>query len=197
MNASKSSTTPSLVDYAAKHGMRHRLSSLALPKARQLMRHGFLQEVPSLASGSLPGGLDNSWLAQVDYAYEGRSEIERSYFTLVLTEAEASAGYAVRVLCRDRGLNKRDRSNPDSDREVVQLDDKAVRLESDAFLERYEVSTDHDQDQLSVWQLFDPSLIQWLTAEAPAGFSFELQDGAPSCFVPGFTADEAASDQAS
>ena len=135
-------------------------------------------------------GSPNSWLAQVDYAYEGRNEIERSCFTLVLTEAEASAGFAVRVLCHDRGLSKRDRANPDSDREVVKLDDRAVRLESDRFLERYAVSTDHDQDQLAVWQLFSPSLIDWLTNEAPAGFSFELQDGALSCFVPGYTAEE-------
>ncbi len=191
MNATPDpASTPTLAEYAAAHGMRHRLASLALPKATQLMRHGFLQEVRSLASGTLPGGLANSWLAQVDYAYEGRSEIERSCFTLVLTEAEASAGFAVRVLCHDRGLSKRDRANPDSDREVVKLDDRAVRLESDRFLERYAVSTDHDQDQLAVWQLFSPSLIDWLTNEAPAGFSFELQDGALSCFVPGYTAEE-------
>jgi hypothetical protein len=186
-----SSDTPTLAEYAAKHGLRHRVASLALPKATQLMRHGFLQEVRSLASGSLPGGLDEAWLAQVDYAYEGSGDIERSYFTLVLTEAAKSNEFAVRVLCHDRQLSKRDRSNPDTDRQVVELDDQGVRLESDRFLERYALSTDHDQDQLSVWQLFDPSLIQWLTAEAPAGFSFELQDGALSCFIPGITADEA------
>ncbi len=180
-----------LADYAAAHGLRHREASLALPKATQLMRHGFLQEVRSLASGDLPGGLENGWIAQVDYAYEGRSDIERSAFTLVLAEAGKSSEFAVRVLCHDKGLSKRDRANPDSDRQVVELDDKAVRLESDAFLERYAVSTDHDQDQLSVWQLFSPSLIQWLTTEAPEGFSFELQDGALSCFVPGYTADAA------
>ena len=188
---SEESTTPTLAEYAAKHGLGHRASSLALPKATQLMRHGFLQEVPSLASGTLPGGLEDSWLAQVDYAYEGRSEIERSYFTLVLAGAARSTEYATRVLCHDRQLSKRDRSNPDSDRQVVELDDKAVRLESDEFLRRYAVSTDHDQDQLAVWQLFDPSLIRWLTVEAPAGFSFELQDGALSCFLPETTADEA------
>jgi hypothetical protein len=190
----EASTTPTLEQYAARHGLRHRLASLALPKATQLMRHGFLQEVPSLASGTLPGGLEDSWLAQVDYAYEGRSEIERSRFTLVLTEATASAGFADRVLCHDRGLSKRDRENPDADREVVKLDDRLVELESGRFLERYALSTDHDQDQLTVWQLFDPSLIQWLSEEAPRGFSFEVQDGALSCFVPGFTAEEAALD---
>jgi hypothetical protein len=182
--------TPTLAEYAAAHGLRHREASLALPKATQLMRHGFLQEVRSLASGDLPGGLEGGWIAQVDYAYEGRSDIERSPFTLVLAEAAQSNNFAIRVLCHDRGLSKRDRANPDADREVIELDDQAVRLESEQFLQRYAVSTDHDQDQLSVWQLFDPSLIQWLTTEAPAGFSFELQDGALSCFVPGYTAAE-------
>jgi hypothetical protein len=190
VSSTEPSTTPTLAEYAAARGLGHRTAALGLPKATQLMRHGFMQEVPSLARGDLPG-LEGCWLAQVDYAYEGRNDIERSRFTLVLTEAARSSEFAVRVLCHDRRLSKRDRSNPDSDREVVELDDEAVELESEALLERYAISTDHDQDQLSVWQLFDPSLIQWLTAEAPAGFSFELQDGALSCFVPEFTADEA------
>lgn len=187
-------STPTLADYAAAHGLTHRTASLALPKATQLMRHGFLQEVRSVARGDLPGGLRDGWLAQLDYAYEGHTDIERSPFTLVLTGAAASAGYAIRVLCHDRGLSKRDCANPDSDRQVVKLDDRRVRLESTSFLARYAVSTDADQDQVAVWQLFSPGLIDWLTREAPAGFSFELQDGALSCFVPGYVAEPAALD---
>jgi hypothetical protein len=188
------SSTPTLADYAAAYGLSHRTASLALPKATQLMRHGFLQEVRSVARGDLPGGIRDGWLAQLDYAYEGRGEIERSPFTLVLTGAAASAGYAVRVLCHDRGLGKRDRANPDHDRQVVKLDDRGVRLESDSFLDRYAVSTDADQDQLAVWQLFSPGLIDWLTTAAPTGFSFELQDGALCCFVPGYVAEPGALD---
>jgi hypothetical protein len=183
-------TTPTLAAYAARHGLMHRAASFGLPKATQLMRHGFMQEVPSLATGELPGGAGQGWLAQVNYAYEGRSDIERSPFTLVLVGAIESSDYAIRVLCHDRRLDKRDRSNPDADREVVKLDDKEVHLESDLFLERYAVSTDHDQDQLAVWQLFSPGIIQWLTEEAPERFSFELQDGALACFEPGYVADE-------
>jgi hypothetical protein len=184
------STTPTLAAYAARHGLMHREASFGLPKATQLMRHGFMQEVPSLARGELPGGAGQGWLAQVNYAYEGRSDIERSPFTLVLVGAIESGDYAIRVLCHDRRLDKRDRSNPDADREVVKLDDKEVHLESVSFLERYAVSTDHDQDQLAVWQLFSPGIIQWLTEEAPERFSFELQDGALACFVPGYVDDE-------
>jgi hypothetical protein len=182
--------SPNLATYAARHGLAHRAASFGLPKATQLMRHGFMQEVPSLASGELPEGAGTGWLALVNYAYEGRSDIERSPFTLALVGAAASNDYAIRVLCHDRGLGERERSNPDADREVVELDDKQVKLESEGFLKRYEVSTDHDQDQLVVWRLFSPSLIAWLTEEAPERFSFELQDGALACFIPGYTADE-------
>jgi len=54
--------TPTLAAYAARHGLMHRAASFGLPKATQLMRHGFMQEVPSLASGELPQGA-----AGVDY----------------------------------------------------------------------------------------------------------------------------------
>jgi hypothetical protein len=100
------------------------------------MRQGFMQDVPSLATGQLPEGAGNGWLAQVNYAYEGRGEIKRSPFTLVLVGALESSEHTIRVLCHDRGLGKRDRSNPDADREVIELDDKEVQLDSGGFLDR-------------------------------------------------------------
>ena len=118
------------------------------------MRHGFSRRSKP-RQREPAGGLGGSWLAQVDYAYEGRSDIERSYFTLVLTEAAKSNEYAVRVLCHDRRLSKRDRANPDADREVVELDDQAVSWSAAASSSATRISTDHDQDQLSVWRLFD------------------------------------------
>jgi hypothetical protein len=102
-----------------------------------------------------------------------------------------SLGFATRILCHDRGLADEERSNPDAERQIIELDDQAVRLESEAFLQRYTLSADHDQDNMRTWELFDPSLVQWLTAEAPGGFSFELQDGALCSFVKG-TLDDAA-----
>ncbi len=164
---------------------------MALPKATQLMRHGFMQEVPSLARGDLPGGLAGGWLAHVNYVYSGTMDLERSPFTLALVQAPESLAFAVRVLCHDRGMSERDRDDPDAGRRIVELDDRGVKLESESFLKRYALETDHDQEQLAVWQLFDPSLIDWLTEDAPAGFSFELQDGALACFRPGFITDPA------
>jgi hypothetical protein len=179
------SAVPTLAAYASAHGLYHRAPSMALPQATQLLRHGFMREVPSLVRGDLPGELTDGWLAQVDYVYTGANDLQRSYFTLVLIEAPASLGFAVRVLCHDRGLSRLDMTNPDSEREIIETPDRAVKLESEAFLRRYALFTDADQDELSVWRLFAPSLIDWLTAEAPEGFSFELQDGALCCFVPG------------
>lgn len=180
---------PKLAAYAAERGMSYDQSSMALPRATQLLRHGFMQEIRNLLRGNLPGGLTDAWLAHVDYAYSGRSDIDRRFFTLVLVQAPQSVAFAARVLCHDRDLTELDVSNPDADRQVVALDDSIVRLESEDFSARYALSTDADQDQLRVWQIFDPSLIEWLTTQAPQNFSFELQDGALSCFVPGVVDD--------
>jgi hypothetical protein len=188
--SSEQEASPNLAGYAAARGLSHRVSSLGLPKATQLLRHGFMNEVPSLVRGDLPGGLTDAWLAQVDYVYAGRNDLKRRYFTIVLIQAPESIGFAERVLCHDRALSELDMANPDAGREVVELDDRAVRLESEDFLRRYSLFTDNDQDELAVWRLFAPSLIDWLTVDAPTGFSFELQDGALCCFVPGTLAAE-------
>lgn len=186
---------PTLEAYAVARGLHHRASSFALPKATQLLRHGFMREVPSLVRGDLPGGLKDAWLAQVAYVYEGVNDLKRRHFTLVLIQAPESIGFAVRLLCHDRGLTDLDMTNPDSDREIIELDDRAVKLESEDFLRRYALFADNDQDELAVWRLFAPSLIDWLTLDAPRGFSFELQDGALCCFVPGKMSAEGDLDQ--
>ena len=178
-------TPPTLASYAAERGLYFRPTSFALPKATQLLRHGFMNEVSGLVRGDLTGGLKDAYLAQVAYVYEGRNDLKRSPFTLVLIQAPESLGFAVRVLCHDRDLSKMDMTNPDSEKEIIEADDRTVRLESQGFLERYALFADNDQDENSVWRLFAPTLIDWLTTSAPTDFSFELQDGALCCFVPG------------
>ena len=166
-----------LADYAAAHGLRYREVSLALPKATQLMRHGFMQEVKGMASGDLPGGLENGWLANVNYVYGGRSDLERSPFTLVLAEAEHSNDYAVRVLCHDKGLGKRDRSNPDSDRQVVELDDTAVKLESDAFLDATPSPPTTTRTSSRSGSCSARALIDWLTRRRRPGSASSCRTG--------------------
>jgi len=182
---------PSLAPYAAGRGLYFRPTSFALPQATQLLRHGFMREVSGLVRGDLPGNLNDAYLVHVAYVYEGMNDLERSRFTLVLVQAPDSLGFAVRVLCHDRDLSKLDMTNPDSEREIIEADDRSVRIESHGFLERYALFTDNDQDENSVWRLFAPTLIDWLTTSAPEDFSFELQDGALCCFVPGSLTDTA------
>ena len=110
----------------------------------------------------------------------------------MVVAAEASVRYAARVICHDRDLPDRDASNPDADHQLVEMDDRQLELESEALVRRYEISTDHDQDQVRAWQLFDPALIGWLADRAPEDFSFELQDGALCGFVPGPSPDRGA-----
>ena len=185
----EAAVAPTLASYAAERGLHFRETSFALPQATQLLRHGFMREVSGLVRGNLPGGLEDAWLSHVAYVYEGSNDLKRSHFTLVLIQAPESIGFAVRVLCHDRDLSKLDMTNPDSDREVIEAGDRAVSLESQGFLARYALFTDNDQDENSVWRLFAPTLIDWLTASAPKDFSFELQDGALCCFVPGSLTD--------
>jgi hypothetical protein len=165
----------------------------SMPEPTQLLQHGFTEEVPNLGMGDLPGGIEDGWLAHFDYKTIG-SDIHDHLFTVVLGRAPESVEFAKRVLCHDRDLSDIDRSNPESALELLKLDDRKFKLESDAFLKRYSVWADHDQDALTAWQLFDPALIGWLTDEAPEDFSFELQNGALACFVPGVIAEADALD---
>ncbi len=141
--------------------------------------------------GDLPGALGDAQLAhfRLDPGNDKRC------YTVVVVAAPDSVNYAVRVTCHDRDMPKSDASNPDADLQTIDMDDRDVPVESDAFLKRYAVSTDHDQDQVRAWQLFDPALIGWLTESAPQGFSFELQNGALCAFVRGALADAASLDE--
>ena len=173
---------PAWEAYARDRGVFY-YENWSVPEGTQLMHHGDFGDTPNVIIGDLPGGLDDSWLAEFVSADSGRS------YTVVIVSARSSVRFAVRVLCHDRDLARKDASNPDADRETVPMEDRDVRVESDAFLRRYDLSTDHDQDQVRAWQLFDPALIEWLTKDAPPEFSFELQDGALCCFVAGSLAD--------
>jgi hypothetical protein len=55
---------------------------------------------------------------------------------------------------------------------------RLVRTESAAMGERYDIRITPDADEARVRRLFDPVLIDWLASRAPAGFAFELYDGA-------------------
>lgn len=185
--SSPESAVAAMQDYARARGLSY-YDHWTLPEATQLLHHGAFDDARNVLIGDLPGGLQGSWLAHFVAAPTGLGSDGRCY-TVAIVAAATSVRFAVRVLCHDRDLARAEASNPDAERETVSMDDRAVVVESEAFLRRYELSTDHDQDQVRAWQLFDPALIEWLTNEAPEDFSFELQNGALCCFVPGAVAD--------
>jgi hypothetical protein len=147
----------------------------------QLLHHSEFGDVPNLVTGDLPGDLGRADLAH----FRLEPGNDKRCYTVVVVPAPESVRYAIRVTCHDRDMPDRDASNPDADLQTIEMSDRDLAVESDAFLRRYEVSTDHDQDQVRAWQLFDPALIGWLTESAPQNFSFELQNGALCAFVPG------------
>lgn len=180
-NAPAEAAAPALQAWAQQRGLNYE-QWWSLPQATQLLRHGFMQEVRSLGWGAVKGLPGEVQIAHADFATQEHG-FDAHWFTVVVVRAPASQQFATRIVCHDRGLSKAERSNPDAGRQIIELDDQAVRLESEDFLKRYTLSADHDQDQVRTWQIFDPSTLEWLTKEAPPGFSFELQDGALCCFV--------------
>jgi hypothetical protein len=62
--------------------------------------------------------------------------------------------------------------------------------ESIALNERYAVSTSPFQDPNWLRQLFSPAFVDYLAAEPPGDFSFELCYGALLCSVEGEQADD-------
>jgi len=61
---------------------------------------------------------------------------------------------------------------------------KKVELESTAFMQRYELWADHDQDDIVLRQVFAPSFVVWLS-EHPLEPGFELRAGTLVVFIPG------------
>lgn len=180
---------PAMVAYASERGLSY--SRVLMPdKSTQLLRHGTFQETWDGMQGALPGGLQGK-LMHWDYG-----DVEKpARFTVVLAAMPESVELVSRLLCHDRTLSDEVRSDPDAGSRVVSLDDQAVRLESDAFLRRYTLATDHDTDQNAVWQLFEPDFIDWLVTKAPEGVSFEVQEGSLVVFVTGSLTDPDALDR--
>lgn len=112
-------------------------------------------------------------------------EGERHWVTVLVRPAAASAGFAARIVCHDREVTEDLASDADADLQTVELADVGVELESEAFDRRYRLLADADQDPVALRQLLSPDLIDHLARLPLDGFSFELQDGALSGFLPG------------
>lgn len=100
--------------------------------------------------------------------------------TIVLTSVPESVAFVPALVCRDRASL--------GEAEPAQLPAERwseTELESSAFNGRYRLLTLSGQDAGWVRELFSPALIAWLADRAPAGLSFELNDGNLVVALPG------------
>ncbi len=106
---------------------------------------------------------------------------------IVLAEVPESVAFVPALVCRDRAALGG--ANP------AQLPAEQwaeTKLESATFNRRYRLLALAGQDPGYVRELFSPQLIAWLADEAPAGLSFELNEGNLAIMMPGPLADAAA-----
>lgn len=151
------------------------------PEATQILRRRFLPlgwNVVSRENGA-------------ELMHLPAEEGDRSWVTVLVRPAAASAGFAARILCHDRDVDEELARDADAELQSIALADVGVELESVAFDRRYRLLVDADQDPVALRRLLSPELIADLTALPPDGFSFELQDGALACFLTGVRTDPA------
>lgn len=170
--------------YAGTHRRRYEAFEFA-PEATQVLRRRFLPIGWNVVSWDV--GTD----VTVRLMHLPSEEGDRRWVTVLVRPAAASAGFAARIICHDREVDAELAKDADADLQTLDLADVGVELESEAFDRRYRLLSDADQDPIGLRQLLSPDLIDDLSVLPPDGFSFELQDGALSCFLPGISTDPA------
>jgi hypothetical protein len=131
--------------------------------------------VTSLVAGELAPGLEGRLF---DHLFAKAASRRES--AIVLTEVPESAAFVPALVCRDRAaMGGADPAQLPAERWTE------TTLESERFDRRYRLLTLAGQDPGWVRELFSPRLIAWLAEEAPAGLTFELNEGHLVVAVPG------------
>jgi hypothetical protein len=164
-----------LIAFAKERGLSHSAGEAIRPVTQALEGAGSRQG--EVVSGELAPGLTGRLfhLAAGDRTGEA---------TAILTTASETRAYATAIACQDRALaGRRAPAKYSAERW------EEVRPESSAFAERYRLLAIAGQDAGWTRELFSPALIAWLTDRAPAGLSFELNEGHLCVLVPGHLND--------
>jgi hypothetical protein len=160
-----------LVAFARARGLSHSADEAIRPVTPALDGAGSRQG--DVVSGELAPGLTG----QLFHLAAGERTGEA---TGVLTTVSETRPYVTTIACQDRALAGR-RAPVKYSAERWQ----EIRLESSAFAERYRLLVIAGQDAGWTRELFSPALITWLTDRAPAGLSFELNEGHLCVLEPG------------
>jgi hypothetical protein len=134
-----------------------------------------------LREGTLAPGLEGTLS---EHVFDDGAQ--RTESAIVLTEVPETVAYAPALVCRDRLTLGAMPAQLPAERWAE------TELESAAFNRRYRLLTLAGQDQGWVRELFSPQLIAWLADKAPAGLSFELNEGHLVIAVPGPLAGDGA-----
>ena len=119
-----------------------------------------------LKEGELAPGLEGVVCEHVFADATSRQEA-----TVVVTSVPETVAYMPALVCRDRATLGAEPAQLPAERWMP------VELESAEFNRRYRLLTLAGQDPGWVRELFSPALIAWLADRAPAGLSFELNEG--------------------
>lgn len=129
------------------------------------------------ASGLVEGRLAPGLSGQL-FELPGEEGAGRS--TAILTRLPETIAYASTIACHDR----RELGGAKPAKYPTETWEE-VRLESIAFEERFRLLVLAGQDHGWIHELFSPSLIDWLVADAPEGLCFELNEGWLCVLLPG------------
>jgi hypothetical protein len=172
-----------LAEFASAHGLDCEATG-ELRELTPILISGSHGSNTSVVTGSLAPGLDGTLCEHVFADASSHHE-----WTIVLTAVPETVAYAPALVCRDReALGGANPAQLPAERWAP------VELESAAFNSRYHLLTLAGQDQGWVRELFSPELIAWLADEAPAGLSFELNEGHLVVAQPGPPSGAAAVD---
>ena len=104
-------------------------------------------------------------------------EYGRFAYNVVFARMPGSQAFVPRLSCERRGRIT------DDTQYGFEIRNSRLWTESEVLNERFKVTVSPFQDENWLRQLFSPSFIDWLAAESPRDFSFELAYGSLLCSV--------------
>ena len=159
--------------FARKHGLEPATGG-AVRALTPMLIAGRGGSMTTLLRGQFAPGLDGQL---IHHLYADGDDHRAS--TILLGQVPESTAFAPALVCRDRETAGEMPAQLPAERW------RETKLESSAFNERYRLLTLVGQHEGWMRELFSPRLVDWLTEEAPAGLSFELNQGNLAVSLPG------------
>jgi hypothetical protein len=167
-----------LREYASEHGLALTSESPWPGYVPAEQQTGPIRHAIWSLSGRLPGGAVGRLRHQAVYGQTLGIDVAGQH-TIMIARLPESVGY-VPMLCvrpKEFGSGLYYWGGDDRPRD-------SQEFESTELSRRYVIDVAKGQGENWIWQLFSPSLINWIAHETPADFGFKLETGVYSCEVP-------------